>query len=325
MEEQSSSDERVVGRRRLLRRAGVVAAGIAGAGAVGAVTASPAGAAAGSPVLAGQSNDAGTQSTSLSSASLDGTLTLKNTVTTTSSGGGVTTTQPPQLVLVPAPGSDSISTDAVGSVAVTDDGRLWIVAEQGTHDLVYTGFNATMTVPILTQRVFDTRDPNNRQRIINRSTALEASTGRVLAGKIIDIDLSGYVQFGQMVFANITVVQPPSSGYVSLFPGGTPYVPAKTPSTLNYGANAILANGAVTGIGQVAESTSTDVVSMYVQTLAHVLLDITAFVVNYQEQINPNILVSAGLSANAKTAARAQAPSRAELARRYMMTRKSGR
>ena len=59
MQEQDNDEDRSVNRRRLLRRAGTVAAGVAGAGVVSAVVSSPAQAATGDNFVLGTANTAG--------------------------------------------------------------------------------------------------------------------------------------------------------------------------------------------------------------------------------------------------------------------------
>ncbi|MGW1452950.1 hypothetical protein ACWCO3_32595, partial [Micromonospora sp. NPDC002411] len=61
-------------RRRLLRRAGTVAAGVAGTTVVGAAVAAPAQAAPGDPVVQGASNAAGATTTELTSTGTGPTL-----------------------------------------------------------------------------------------------------------------------------------------------------------------------------------------------------------------------------------------------------------
>jgi hypothetical protein len=304
---------RTVGRRRLLRRAGGVAAGVGAAAVVGAtVTPSPASAAAGGSLVLGQSNDAGTAATGLTAAKgTSGTLALANTAAPATDKDDFDLVGP-QLRLVPPAASANLQKtayDEVGSVGVTNDGTMWLVAEEGYADWVYTTFTANQLTPITPTRILDTRTAAGRAFIINASGNLD-STGHLLGGHSIQVDLGALVYFGTAVHANLTVIFPQGTGFATLMPGAQPIVGQPTTSNLNFTPNVVTQNFALTAIDVVGDNT--DVVKIYSSHLTHVVLDVFAFTVNSPGQVNPEVLPGAS-AATAK--ALKVTKSRAEMAR----------
>jgi hypothetical protein len=278
-----------VNRRALLRRGGaIVAATIAGAAAVEAVTAGDAQAAPGDPVIQGQTNDAAAAQTTLTSSATTSTLALANT------GGHA----PVKLVQQ----AFSSFTPAAGGELENLDGDLFYTVDFGAgigpvQGFVYTEFTANQVVTIVPQRILDTRTSAGRLHILNKTGNLDSS-GRLLAGHTINIDLKSLEVAAASAFCNLTVVLPLTGGYMILFPGGT----RPATSSIDFTAKQIIANFAVTG------TSPTDTVSIYSSATSHVLLDITAFNVGSPAQINPAILPpSASGATNRQLAARAKA------------------
>jgi hypothetical protein len=259
-------------RRALLRGGGaVVAASVAAL----AVNAGDARAAAGDPVVAGQANDAGTAETSLTSAATTSTLAVANT----GDHAPLTLTQQDFAAFTPAAGGELENLD--GDLYYTVD-----FGGQPVPGLVFTEFTANQVVTITPQRVLDTRSSGGRANILNPAGNLD-STGRLLGGRTIEIDLSGLEFAAASALCNLTAVSPLTAGYMTLFPGGTK--PAT--SSINFAKGAVIANFAVTG------TSGTDTVSLFSNTTSHVLLDITGFNVGSPSQINPTVLGAAATSA----------------------------
>lgn len=291
-----------VDRRRLLRRAGTVAAGIAGTGVVGAVAAGPAQAAPGEPVLQGRDNDAGLATTLRSSSATAATLRLANSNTTLDPDGQVLAG--PVLQLTPS--GQGISSQAeFGSLGMDISGTIWaITGEIGDfkfRDYLHTNANSNTIVPIAPQRVIDTRYAASRTRIVNPSGNLDGS-GRVLAGKTIHINLEDFVFIGQALFGNVTVVGPFANGFAQVFPFG---IQRPAVSTINFQMNQTLSNSFMSGIGYVV-----DYISVYASRTTHIIVDVVAFVVGVG-QVNPAILPGdLGLAAESAADRRAAAAKR---------------
>ncbi|WP_410810632.1 hypothetical protein [Micromonospora sp. 067-2] len=285
----TDNDDKTVNRRRLLRRAGTVAAGVAGTTVVGAAIAGPAQADQGQPVLQGVLNSAGNSNTTLSSTSAGPTLRLANTNKSTNPDG--VEFSGPALHLTPS-GDYLNDQSPVGSLGVDKYGNFQVVSAQyqgeAFVDFVHTTGNSNQIVPIVPQRLVDTRAANTRTRIINASSNLDSS-GRLRDGKTIHIDLSDFVFFGDALFGNLTVTTAVASGFVQIFPFNTPR-PANF-STINYLPNQVISNSFVAGIGSNATDV-TDAISVYAARTTHIIIDVVAFVVGVGS-VNPGILPSA--------------------------------
>lgn len=318
MKEQRDPSAPRIGRRRLLRRAGGVAAGVAGATVVaGAVMPSAASAASGGNLVLGQPNTADNASTTLTANNgTAGTLELSNSNVTPT----VLSTTPPVTVdlagaplrLVPAaPGQNPqvIAWDEVGSLGFTSDGTLWLCAEKQTADWVYTTFTANQLVPITPTRILDTRTSAGRASILNASGNLD-SQGRLIGGHAIMVDLSKLVFFGTAVHANMTVVFPTGGGFASLLPGNLAISGQPNTSNLNYNTMDVVPNFALCSISET--TASSDVVKIYSSATTHVLLDVFGFTVNDPGQVNPAVTPSAVVGSNKALQA---GKSRAEQAR----------
>lgn len=287
---QAAGDERDVNRRALLRRGGViVAATVAGVSAVEALNATDAQGAPGDPVIQGQANDAGASPTSLTSGATTGaTLALTNTGD--------------HAPLGLAQQSFASYAAVAGGELANLDGFLYSSSDFGPSfgvfsGFVFTEFTANQVVTIVPQRILDTRTSAGRVNILNATGNIDSS-GRLLAGHTINIDLSSLEFAAASALCNLTAVQPVASGFMTLFPGGT----RPNTSSINFTAGAIVANFAVTG------TSNTDTVSIYSAVTSHVLLDITGFNVGSPAQINPAILpASASSPTSRQLAMRAKA------------------
>jgi hypothetical protein len=253
----------VMNRRALLRAGGVVA-GVAGIGGYAAANAPTAGAVAGQPVLMGESNDAGAASTALAAATSTPTLILAN------SGRGA------PLRLAEHTFSDWML-DAGDLINV--GGELAFGHAESVVGSVYTSITASQLVPVRPFRIVDTRTAAGRANIANRSGNLDSS-GRLIGGHTIDIDLSGHVYEGTAVFANLTVTEPVSSGFLTLWPSGS----RPGTSSLNFAAGQTVANFCVSGLSGV------DTVRLYAQRTAHVVLDVVAFAAGSPDDVNGPLL-----------------------------------
>ncbi len=268
-------------RRALLRRGGAALAGAAGAAVV---LPGAAAAAEGDPVLAGRPTDAAAAQTSLTGGSADAaTLRLANP---TAAGAYVA----PSLRLDPGAGTDGLdpARTAAGDLASSGDllwyGHVPASSGAGVVGAVYTSaFANHLELLDEPRRVLDTRaggttdengNPNDRR---SRVVAGDFdSAGRLRGGSALALDLSGLVVSGLAVFANLTVVAPTGSGFLTAYP-----TPAGTPrsdgldrpavSNLNFvGGTPALANFALVRLGDGAR------ISVFSTTTAHVLLDLTA-------------------------------------------------
>ncbi|MEV4491229.1 hypothetical protein AB0K04_14055 [Micromonospora coxensis] len=260
-----------VDRRRLLRRASTVAAGLAGGAAVGAATAGPAQAAVGEPVLQGRVNDAGANGTTLRGTAAQATLQLENTVRM--GADGIDYGQP---TLRLHPNGYTLDDRALpGSIGMTNGGEIQMVRHMyGTtaivHNLFHEG-NSNRIVPVPPFRAVDTRYASSRTTILNASGNLDSS-GRLLGGRSIDIDLSQWVYVGDALFGNVTVTGPTASGFVQVYQYGV--TRPTNFSTINFTTGQTLSNSVMTGIGY-----EEDRISVYASKTTHVIIDVVAFVI----------------------------------------------
>ncbi|MGS2618472.1 hypothetical protein ACVCAH_28675 [Micromonospora sp. LZ34] len=283
----SRDQDRTLDRRLLLRRAGTVAAGLAGTAAVGATAAAPAQAAPGDPVLQGRVNEADNNPTTLRGGSAtSATLRLENPHVQPDAEGVLMAG--PALRLTPS-GQTISELAEVGSVSMDRTGTIWAVTgEIGDfkfREYVRTNANSNVTVPVVPQRLIDTRTVAGRARIVNAAGKLDSS-GRLLAGNTIHVDLRDFVHNGDAVHGNVTVTGPLAAGFVQIFPYGSPRPPAF--STINFQAGQTVSNAFLCGMGRVIEY-----ISVHAQRTTNVIIDVVAFVVG-PGQVNPAILPSDG-------------------------------
>ncbi|MCP2326635.1 hypothetical protein HDA40_005142 [Hamadaea flava] len=161
------SGENAVDRRKLLRRAGTVAAGIGAAGVATAVAASPASATDGQPIVQGTDNT-GTLTTSISS-NASSTLTLANTKMANTLAAGVPLTLAPQG-FPPAGAPD-------GALVVDEGGYLNYAFGGGLQARVYDSSYIPFTNVFTPIRIVDTATADGR--FACSAYALDGSSGRI--------------------------------------------------------------------------------------------------------------------------------------------------
>jgi hypothetical protein len=251
--------EETIARRRLLRRAGTVAAGVVGVGAVGAVAGSPAQADPGDALVQGaNANVAPTQLTGGAEAAL---LSLDN-------AGG------PALRLVPS--NTVLTNDPVGSISVDQTGNIYVVQQPDATFVVHTTMNTSQLVPIVPQRLVDTRSTAGRELVINKD-ALDGQ-GRLRSGATMHVIASALVRYADAMHGNVTAVRAVTGGHLTIYPYGVPTRPGT--STLNYPVNMTLANAFTVGHGRHPQHD--DAISIYNSGgPVHVLVDAVAFTFAY--------------------------------------------
>lgn len=308
-------DERPVGRRALLMRGGVIAAGAAGAVAAGAAVASPASAAAGDPVLQGEVNSGGTNVAATEITAGNAPSTPTPTLIVTNTGGDTTSTEAsPNMRLTPAaaglfiPAGDTVG----GDLLATSDGELWFTHDFGSNGgvfpaTVHTDATDNLFLPgVAPHRILDTRSSSGRAAILDASGNLNSS-GMLIGGKTIHVNLTSLVNLADAVTANLTVTQPTGSGFITLWSGA---VARPTASVIDYVKGQTIANLTVSGLAEFS-ATATDTVAIFASVTTHLILDVTGFTVGNAGQINP-----AFLGASNTASARAQRARRAAITQR---------
>ncbi|MER6594808.1 hypothetical protein ABT214_23765 [Micromonospora purpureochromogenes] len=169
------------------------------------------------------------------------------------------------------------------------EGNIWIATSQPTdgdneRHVVHTTANSNRIVPLVPQRVLDTRYASSRG-LIRDPGNLDAS-GRLLAGRSISLRLTDHLYCADAVFGTLTVVQPTLGGFAQVYPFGT--IRPTDFSSINFAPNQIVSNAFVCGVGSDREPSSyaSDVISLYTNRTTHVILDITAAVVG-AGRVNP--------------------------------------
>jgi hypothetical protein len=285
-----ATEDGSVDRRSVLRRGSALLAGVAGVGAVAAAAAPAAGAAKGDPVVQGEANDAGTDTTSLTSSSAEATLAVANGA----SGAAVR--------VEPATGAldyDAYLAATQSGDVINDAGALLFTHDDDALGEVYTDYFANLLVPIAPVRALDTRTAAGRTGVLNKAGNLD-SQGRLIAGHTIQVTLADEVFLGTAGFFNLTVVMPLRGGYAVLWPTGT-RPPA---SSINFSTGQVIANGLVCGLSE------NDTVQIFSSQTTHVLLDVSAFWVGSALQVSQIANAPATRAAGAtKASPRRQAPS----------------
>jgi hypothetical protein len=319
MSDQQEHEEsaRTVDRRRLLRRAGTVAAGVAGAGVVTSVAAAPAEADPGGNVVMADTNDAGGNTTGITNNRQTGaTLRLTNNFKDSNGlTGAALQLEPISIGLTPAtpPGSIAADLNGVFWSSVQFDGV-------GFESFLYNSAVANHLVPLSTpQRVLDTRTAAGRVNLISPGGNLDG-TGRVLAGRTVNLDLVNYVFGGVALFANVTVASPAVTSFLTVYPWGSPR-PAT--STVNFNANQILSNFTVCALGfDPVDFDPFDAISIYCNGTTHVIVDVTAFVVGSPDQVLAGLAAPSTLSSAAATSAQTARQQRTAARLRQLRTQK---
>jgi hypothetical protein len=315
-EGQQGQEDGAVGRRSLLTRGGAVVAGVVGASAAGAAVAASANAAPGDPVLQGSVNSVGTNVAATQITATNAVTTPTPTVVLSNLGGDTTAqTASPSLRLTPAATGLFFPADATvgGDMVATNDGELWFThAIPGVATfpaIVHTDFNSDSFVPLRAPlRILDTRTSAGRVHVLDPVGKFD-STGRLLGGKTIHIDLTSLVFFGVAVTSNLTVTQTVSAGFLTLWSG----VGARpNASSINFAAGATLSNLTVSGIAEftVGTVTITDTIAIFAAVTTQVILDVAGFNVENIGQVNP-----------AFTAPRLSPSARAQRARQALANR----
>lgn len=275
-----------VNRRRLLRGAGAAVAGAVGAG-VAASLATPANAAVGDPVLAGDDTNAGASSTSITMADPNNAALVLNNNEGPSLTFGPTDSLP-NGSNVSAPGS--VIGDQYGNVFTNQV----FVDETGANSNFYTRVMtdgwATQVFPIDPVRVLDTRNASLRTRLIGGT---RDSSGRLVAGQTGVLDISDQVNGAIGAQINITVVNAAAAGYVTVWSGAGTTHPAS--SSINYAASAALSNFGQTVVGFVND-TQHDVFGIFTSQTTHVLIDLVGFILFSPAQITSSSSAAAKMS-----------------------------
>jgi hypothetical protein len=302
-----------VRRRTLLTRGGIVVASVAGASMAGAAIAGPADAATGDPVAQNEVNSAGSSSTPTELDAANDTapaFILTNTgVDTTNNGAG------PNLRLTPsaATGDEPTASTAGGDLTATGDGTLWF-----THDFtgettpifpapVHTDATADVYAPLSAPvRMVDTRSSAGRKNIVNATGNLDSS-GRLLKGHTIYVNLDTLVVFADAMFANLTVTKAAAAGFLTLWSGAGNVPDA---SSINFGANQTLSNFVTSGLAEYS-STILNVIAINASETTHVILDVAGFAVPGFEYVKVDLAAAASASSRAARLQRARQAMRA--------------
>jgi hypothetical protein len=290
-----------VRRRSLLTRGGVVLAGVVGATAGGAALSSGrANAATGSSLVQGAVNSGGTNVAATVIDVANSTSATPSVIIGNSGSTGANEASP-ALRLTPAGSGLVIPSESTvgGDLVATNDGELWFTHEIESTPvpaIVHTDANSTSFAPLSApHRILDTRYASLRGAILDGSGKLDSS-GRLLAGKTIHINLTTLVSLADAMVANLTVTGPATGGHITLYPGGT----LPNSSSINFLENWTLANMTVSGVDEYSSSIS-DSIAIYTTATTHVILDIAGFYVANFGQINSSV---AAVSASGSRAQR---------------------
>jgi hypothetical protein len=254
--------ERPFNRRRLLR-GGAVLAGATGVSAVSAAfSATSAEAATGQFMVVGQPNSA------------DLTTTITTTNSATSPTLTLTNSTGPTLRLTPTGYTGAL---ARGEIANKDLGPE-IGVDGGAG--VVTSYLATgldldeipIPVPIVPQRMLDTRTPGGRAGIKTTSPNAFDSKFRLKAGAWVDVALAASSpQRIDGAYINVTAVQPVTTGFIVAYPPGE----RPATATVNFASGQVVGNGAFILTGVAAEDPGWYVIRLYSTSVTHVVMDLT--------------------------------------------------
>jgi hypothetical protein len=285
---------RKLDRRRLLGRAGAVAATVVGAGAVGSALNAPASADVGQPVLLGNPlNDAEDQSTGIVNDDPDlPTLVLNNqSVTTvvpdTWEEGGPALAFEPRGTTLRGPS---------GALGVSTDGALWTIDQSSFAAYIRNSLNSPVLLGFPPVRLLDTRNANGRRNVLNPSVI--DSNGFVGAGQTLHLSLDEKLNFAWTALGNAAAINPKQNGFLTVFPYNTDQ---PTTSNINYQANVSLANFCMVAVG-FENGVVNNAISIFVATSTRLLFDLSAATV-----VAPGDIVDfggAGLGAGARAGSR---------------------
>jgi hypothetical protein len=306
----AQTPDETVGRRALLRRAATVAAaGIGGIAATEMLTAGPASANVGDPLALGDiTNDAqGNQTAMTSSTAAGASLEVANTGLTANVRltpvddadhyGGATIHGDPGGAMV---GGELInltepSTDSLGNPIIADT-LYWMAGGNVDGQLenltvVLTTATGTVFAPVTPNRILDTRNVLGRTLIANHS-ALDSS-GRLLGGHALELQLDTFVIFAYAVHFNLTATAETANGFLTASPVGT----TPTTSNLNFSLGKSIANS---GLSPLSSNTS---IFIYASHTTHVILDLQGWTLpDFSFLLNNNPLTAQVAGASAKVA-----------------------
>jgi hypothetical protein len=311
-----------LGRRALLRRAATVAAaGIGGVAATEMLTAGPASAAAGDPMVLGV-NDAVTAQTKLSSAAaagatleithaanianlrlppVDTALDYTGTKTVVGHGDNGRKMKGGELLNL----TESVTTDS-GTSNV--DTLFWMAGPNtsGTSlanlAVVLTTATGTVFAPYGPKRVLDTRVASGRTLIANAASVLD-SQGRLIAGKSLQLDLDTFVRFAYALHYNLMATQAVGDGgAVAVWgPGSRP-----SATQVHFDKTKPVAN---CGIVPLSENLS---VFLYTSVTCHVVLDVQgwtlpdfSFLISSSDPASQHFAAARAIGQNASVVRRA--------------------
>lgn len=262
-------DQGPVGRRGLLRGAGLLA-GAAGAAALLTSTPATAEAADGDRVLLGRTNDAASTTTVRIGDDLGterATLSLRN-----ASG--------PTLALEPRPDAfrgelevGEIINQTTGPVIGVDNGD----GPENTYVALGSDLAQIPTPFAFTPvRLLDTRRPPLSYVVGSSSNAFDADH-RLVRGAWLDLGvLSTSETFSaQAVFVNVTVTHSQTGGYLTVCPPG----PKPPTSIVNFGAGQTVDSAGFIAVGVVADYFA---IRVYTSATAHVVVDVSGYTVVQQ-------------------------------------------
>jgi hypothetical protein len=260
MDEQQEQEQ--LGRRRLLRGAGAVVAGVAGVSVAGAVAATPAAADTGDPVIAGQGNDANatTVLTRLPSAADGAALLLENE-------NGPALGAQPVGINTPYTGQappGSLFIDVWGDIVTIGQPD---PAQPKFPVPLYSPTWATMTIPITPFRILDTRDPNNRSRL----TGLTPDGAGRVQGDSGRVHLGDLIEFAYAVQCTVTIANASRNGFIAVWGAG----PHPGHSSVNFTPLFPISNFVQSEIGGTA---TVPQISVLVTVPAAVMIDVVGFI-----------------------------------------------
>ena len=152
-------------------------------------------------------------------------------------------------------------------------GKVCIATSAATHlvvDITAYFTATTPMVPITPERSADSRPGTTT---IDGQFAEFGKSSAALAVAPITVAGRGSVPSGATaVVMNVTVTDPASAGYVTIWPCGDPFPVA---SNLNFAAGQTIANLAIVKLGTVSGSIGR--VCIYVSTSSHLIVDVTAY------------------------------------------------
>jgi hypothetical protein len=315
----AQTPDETVGRRALLRRAATVAAaGIGGIAATEMLTAGPASASTGQDVVLGNPNDSGPDQTTWTSSTPDGaSLDIANTGLTANVRltpvddadhyGGATIHGDPGANML---GGELLNlteatTDSHGN-PITADTLYWMAGDNADGLLenltvVLTTATGTVFAPVTPNRILDTRSTLGRTLIASHSVL--DSSGRLIGGKALELDLDTFVIFAYAVHFNLTATAETANGFLTASPvGGVP-----TTSNLNFSLGKSIANS---GLSVLSSNTS---LFIYASHTTHVILDLQGWTLpDFSFLLNNDPLNLKAAGASAKVAG-AKAPRRSAL------------